>query len=79
MTDSLPEEEIDRPPPLPPRTVNLADLLSAQETAELVGLSSSYVRVLLVRGSFPPPVRAAPNLWLRSDVERWKAQRENRS
>lgn len=62
-------------------TVDPDDLVDAQAVAEMLGLSSrGAVSVYRARyDDFPEPVidlgKGRPMLWLRADVEAWKASR----
>jgi predicted DNA-binding transcriptional regulator AlpA len=63
------------------RKIDLDDLLDAVAVAELLGVSSQTVVATYRRryDDFPAPVWASRGrrcqLWLRADVERWKASR----
>ena len=54
--------------------------LDRGEVAELAGIAPESVSRYLVRGDFPQPDRhfGRSPVWLRSTVERWKAERPGR-
>ena len=53
-------------------------ILGIAEVVEMVGISPSTIFRQIAAGTFPRPIRLAPNRigWLKSEIEAWIAARE---
>ena len=56
-------------------------ILRMPEVVARTGLTARMIRILVARGSFPPPIRLSRRAvgWLESDVHAWLLERIARS